>query len=369
MITIRIILPSDNSVLSSVIKTTLEDFDLARPGTVYTDPTTDELSDVFKKTGSVYFVAEEDGLILGGCGIYPTKGLPNGYAELVKLYLRKEARGKKLGFELMTRCLDWAAQFGYTHVYLETFSELSSAVGLYQGLGFHELSAPMGDSGHHACQIWMLKKLQDTQQTLTRNAEFWKAAWEEGRTGFHQKEFHEKLLQYFPGFHPKKGQNVFVPLCGKTKDIVWLHDQGLLVSGIELHAPAVQEFFDENPDMRGEVSITCGDFFEVKEKNHYDFIYDRAALVALPQGMRKVYAKKILQMLKPGGKYLLISYEYDPSELSGPPFSVTEQEIHELYQSNFSITLKESQRPQSEGGRLAAAGTLKQKVYVLEKTL
>jgi putative acetyltransferase len=159
MITIRKILASDNADLASLIRTTLEEFDLARPGTVYTDPTTDELFEVFKKSGSVYFVAEEDGVILGGCGLYPTQGLPEGYAELVKLYLRKEARGKKLGFELMDRCLSWGSECGYTHIYLETFAELSSAVGLYQGLGFRSLSAPLGDSGHHACQVWMLKRM------------------------------------------------------------------------------------------------------------------------------------------------------------------------------------------------------------------
>ena len=161
MITIRSIQLSDNPILASIIRVTLEDFDLARPGTVYTDPTTDQLFDLFQTEGSVYFVAEENGVVLGGCGIFPTMGLPVGHAELVKLYLRKEMRGKKLGFELMTRSMDWAVSFGYTHIYLETFAELGSAVGLYKKLGFHDLKGPMGESGHHACEIWMLKKLND----------------------------------------------------------------------------------------------------------------------------------------------------------------------------------------------------------------
>ena len=199
------------------------------------------------------------------------------------------------------------------------------------------------------------------------DAEFWKSAWEEGRTGFHQEKYHEQLLKSFPELQPKKDPSVFVPLCGKTRDMIWLHDQGLRVSGIELHDPAVKAFFEENPDMRGKVSISCGDFFKIEEKNHYDFVYDRAALVALPSEMRKAYAKKIHQALRFGGKCLLISYEYDSAELTGPPFSVTEKEIHELYEKNFSIILRESQKPKSEAGRLAAAGTLKQSVYVLEK--
>jgi putative acetyltransferase len=161
MITFREILPSDNSELAGIIRSALLAHGLARPGTVYTDPTTDELYELFRENKSIYFVALENNRVLGGCGIFPTQGLPEGYAELVKLYLREEARGKKLGYELMTRCLEWAKKNGYTHIYLETFAELSSAVGLYQKLGFKNLTGPMGKSGHHACEIWMLKDFSE----------------------------------------------------------------------------------------------------------------------------------------------------------------------------------------------------------------
>lgn len=173
MIKIRHIELFDNPILASIIRSTLEEFDLARPGTVYTDPTTDHLFEVFRMKGSVYFVAEENGVILGGCGIFPTKGLPAGHAELVKLYIRKESRGRKLGFELMTRSMDWAASFGHTHIYLETFAELGSAVGLYQNLGFHNLQSPLGESGHHACEIWMLKKLGEVQTVTFSSTSSW----------------------------------------------------------------------------------------------------------------------------------------------------------------------------------------------------
>jgi putative acetyltransferase len=156
---IREILKDDNQTLAHIIRTSLKSFGLDRPGTVYTDPTTDALFELFQTRGSVYFVATEQGSILGGCGIYPTKGLPDGHAELVKLYLSEEARGKGLGKALMEHSLNWARTVGYTHIYLETFNELNSAVGLYYKLGFKDLAAPMGDSGHHACEVWMLKTL------------------------------------------------------------------------------------------------------------------------------------------------------------------------------------------------------------------
>lgn len=133
--------------------------------------------------------------------------------------------------------------------------------------------------------------------------------------------------------------------------MVWLHDQGLHVSGVELHGPAVQAFFAENPQYKDRIDIFTGDFFQIEEKYHYDFVYDRAALVALPGPMRTDYAAKIFQILKPHGKCFLISFEHEGE--SGPPFSVTENTIRELYAKNFYITVLESRKDQS--------------VYVLEK--
>lgn len=156
---IRKIRASDNEELALIIRHTLKTYGLDRPGTVYTDPTTDNLFELFQRDGSVYFVATEGEKILGGCGIYPTKGLPEKHAELVKLYLREDARGKGLGYELFEKCLKWAGTQGYKHVYLETFEELSFAVKLYNKFGFRKLPEPLGDSGHHACEIWMLKDL------------------------------------------------------------------------------------------------------------------------------------------------------------------------------------------------------------------
>ena len=156
---IRPIAESDNKALASVIRKALEDFGAAKPGTVYTDPTTDDLYTLFQEEGSIYFVlVNEKEEVLGGCGIFPTKNLPKTYAELVKLYVDGSIRGKGFGKLLMEKCINWAKDY-YSALYLETLPELDKAVTLYEQLGFKRLSKRIGESGHFACNLWMLKKL------------------------------------------------------------------------------------------------------------------------------------------------------------------------------------------------------------------
>ncbi len=149
----------DNSEIANIIRTALEEYDEAKPGTVYTDPTTDTLFELFSTPKSGYFIAELNGELLGGCGIFPTLNLPKGYAELVKIYLKKEFRGQGIGRELMNRCIDFAKETGYTHLYLESFPSLKEAIQLYRKMDFKTLSEPLGDSGHFACDVWMVKAL------------------------------------------------------------------------------------------------------------------------------------------------------------------------------------------------------------------
>jgi putative acetyltransferase len=158
-ILIRNIEPSDNVAIASVIRIALTEFGANKPGTVYFDPTTDHLYELFKTPGSVYYVAEKNGIILGGCGIFPTEALPEGTCELVKLYLDKNARGTGLGKKLLLKAMDWAKQNGYNQVYLESMPELSKAVSIYENVGFEKLNQALGNSGHDGCDIWMLKKL------------------------------------------------------------------------------------------------------------------------------------------------------------------------------------------------------------------
>jgi putative acetyltransferase len=149
----------DNKLIAELIRKVFREFGIARPGTVYFDPTTDNLYDLFKAGRSVYWIAEEDGVIIGGCGIYPTPGLPEGCAELVKFYLAAESRGKGVGWKLMQKSLDSAREMGYKQVYLESLPELGKAISLYERAGFRFIPAALGNSGHFGCDIWMIRDL------------------------------------------------------------------------------------------------------------------------------------------------------------------------------------------------------------------
>lgn len=156
---IREIEQGDNAAIASIIRTTLEEFGANHPGTVYYDASTDALYELFRMPGSVYYIALLNGEIVGGGGIYPTEGLPEGTCELVKMYLTKKARGIGLGSQMIVRCLQQAKDMGYRQVYLETMPELQLALKRYEKFGFHYLDAPMGNSGHFGCALWMLKQL------------------------------------------------------------------------------------------------------------------------------------------------------------------------------------------------------------------
>lgn len=155
----RPIREDDNQEIAAVIRRSLEEHGVARPGTVYTDPTTNALFQLFQTPGSAYWIAESGGRIVGGCGVFPTVGLPKDCAELVKLYVSNEFRGKGIGFDLMELSSNSAKELGYKQLYLETLPELSKAVSLYQRAGYRMLYKPLGESGHFACDIWMLKDL------------------------------------------------------------------------------------------------------------------------------------------------------------------------------------------------------------------
>ena len=157
---IRPIEPKDNIDLAKVIRGALEEFGANKPGTVYFDPTTDALFELFNNTpGSYYYIATIDNNVVGGAGIFPTENLPNGTCELVKLYLHKDARGTGLGKQLLNTAMQWAKENGYTQVYLESMPELSKAVTIYENVGFKRIHQPLGNSGHCGCDIWMVKNL------------------------------------------------------------------------------------------------------------------------------------------------------------------------------------------------------------------
>jgi putative acetyltransferase len=161
---IRALSEQDNALLAHLIREVFREFKIDRPGTVYTDPTTDNLYGLFQTPGSSYLVAEKDGALLGGCGVYPTEGLPTGYAELVKFYLSAASRGKGIGAQLLQTSLHLAKELGYTHLYLESFPELAKAVSMYEKAGFTPLPHALGNSGHFACNIWLVKDLREGEE-------------------------------------------------------------------------------------------------------------------------------------------------------------------------------------------------------------
>jgi putative acetyltransferase len=159
-ISIRTIQPEDNKPLAAIIRQTLEEFGANHPGTVYFDPTTDALHELFSTTpGSIYFVAVKDGVIVGGGGIFPSPGLPGDTCELVKMYLLPHVRGIGLGKKIIEACIQFARQTGYQQIYIETMPELKQAMQTYEKFGFRYLKGPLGNTGHFGCELWMLLSL------------------------------------------------------------------------------------------------------------------------------------------------------------------------------------------------------------------
>lgn len=163
-ITYRRIEKSDNKEIAELIRSVFREFGVARPGTVYFDPTTDDLYSLFRRAGSIYWIAEDDGTIIGGCGIYPTENLPEGCAEVVKLYLDADYRKQGIGRQLLEMSIESAKELGYTKLYLESLPELGKAISLYEKQGFRFISHKMGDEGHFGCTIWMLKDLYERKE-------------------------------------------------------------------------------------------------------------------------------------------------------------------------------------------------------------
>ena len=169
--------------------------------------------------------------------------------------------------------------------------------------------------------------------------EDWLGRWDQGRTGWHEAAGNEGLKSFWPKF--ENPGSVLVPLCGKTPDLLWLAERGHDVVGVELSEIAVRDFFDDHGleferDSDGPLTrysatqhaltIFCGDYFEF-QSNPFDALYDRGALVALPEQLRPRYVEHTGQLLKTGAARLVITLEYDQKVVNGPPFSVSADEI------------------------------------------
>ena len=152
---IRPIQFEDQKRLATIIRSVFEEYGAPLVNTVYDDPRTWHVYDSLQGVNARYWVIEEDGEVMGGCGFYPTEGLPDGYAELVKLYISPEVRGKGYGSRLFSLVIGEARKAGYNHLYIESFPEFADAVGMYDHHGFVKLPERLGNSGHTATTIHM----------------------------------------------------------------------------------------------------------------------------------------------------------------------------------------------------------------------
>ncbi|WP_372964429.1 thiopurine S-methyltransferase [Marinobacter sp.] len=183
--------------------------------------------------------------------------------------------------------------------------------------------------------------------------EFWHERWEKNQTGFHEGTVNKYLQDHWQELAGSGTDAVFVPLCGKAHDMWWLHDRGHPIIGVELSDIACKDFFEEAAEKAmvhpGEPFITfkhdnlqlwCGDFFQLvpEDLKHIRLVYDRAALIALPPEMRKRYVEHLTAVTPDDITMLLITLDYDSNEMKGPPFNVSDEEVHTLYGDDYNIT-------------------------------
>lgn len=175
---------------------------------------------------------------------------------------------------------------------------------------------------------------------------FWHERWQNNEIAFHQPAASPHLERFWPQLNMSTGAEVFVPLCGKSLDMLWLREQGLQVLGIELSDVAVRDFFAENNleptrSKQGKferwqvdgITLLLGDFFElaVDDLQGVSAVYDRASLIALPPDMRFRYAEHLAGILPDAAETLLVTLEYPQQEMDGPPFSVSRQAVNDLF--------------------------------------
>jgi thiopurine S-methyltransferase len=190
--------------------------------------------------------------------------------------------------------------------------------------------------------------------------DFWLARWQSNQIGFHEGAPNTLLVEHFAALGVPEGGRVFVPLCGKSQDMLWLRAQGYTVVGAELSRLAVEQFFAEaglTPEVTAAgtlhrfaaegFTLFQGDIFELDAATlgPVDAVYDRAALVALPPDLRPRYTQHMVA-LTGGAPQLLVTFSYDQSQLPGPPFSVDDAEVHARYAATHRITQAQSRAVQ-----------------------
>ncbi|AZE71976.1 Thiopurine S-methyltransferase [Pseudomonas synxantha] len=216
------------------------------------------------------------------------------------------------------------------------------------------------------------------------DAKFWQERWATNQIGFHQVEVNPYLQQHWSTLGLAAGSKVFVPLCGKSLDMMWLAERGHRVMGVEVSEQAVEAFFSEQAltpqiDQRGVfkvyhkglIEVWCGDFFALDAGAVADCkaLYDRAALIAMPQQMRPQYTEHLNRLLARGCEGLLIAVDYDQAQRAGPPFSVPDEEVRSLLGSHWSVVTLQERDILGESRKFMADGVtrLEERVYRLTK--
>ena len=156
---IREIQKEDNPQIAAVIREVFIADNFPKTGTAFADVQLDFMFEAYDKARAVYFVVEIEGKIVGGAGVSQLENSNENICELQKMYFLQEARGKGIGFQMIQKCLEKAAELGYEKCYLETLPEMLIAQSLYKKMGFEYLCAPLGNTGHTTCPVWMIKEL------------------------------------------------------------------------------------------------------------------------------------------------------------------------------------------------------------------
>jgi thiopurine S-methyltransferase len=205
-----------------------------------------------------------------------------------------------------------------------------------------------------ACHSVESKPASGVSAHSDQDNHLWLQCWRDQNTDFHQAEVNPLLSRFWPGLNLPFGSRVFVPLCGKSLDMIWLAEQGHEVIGVELSPVAVSDFFRENdlqPVKRrmggftlwshGNLSILCGDYFALGKADIglFDTVYDRAALTALPENIRSLYVAQLSRLAPAAAKVFLLTVEDAAEDATLQQAIGVDEEIAELYSERFEIDL------------------------------
>ena len=156
---IREIEPRDNNQIKTIVQQVILEMGAPKVGTAYEDEALEDMYTTYQKDYSVYFVVESNGVVLGGGGVSQLDGFDKDTCELQKMYFLNDIRGKGLVAQIIEKCMVRAKEFGFKQCYLETMPYMTAAQKLYKKNGFKQINAPMGNTCHYSCDVWMIRKL------------------------------------------------------------------------------------------------------------------------------------------------------------------------------------------------------------------